>query len=151
MIATTRNPAKKDMLADYAGHVVIDNGAIAEPVRAITPGGVHAAVELVGTNTLRDTLLATRSHGVVCFSGMLSDRWTIPDFYPMDFLPNGVRLTAYSGEARDLPPEVLQEFLDDVADGHARAFRSPACTGSTRSSSRTATWSPVRSSARASS
>jgi NADPH:quinone reductase-like Zn-dependent oxidoreductase len=46
----------------------------------------------------------------------------------MDYLPNGVRLTAYSGEAGDLPAAVLQEFLDDVAAGRAtvpvdRVFR----------------------------
>ena len=46
---------------------------------------------------------------------MLSDQWTIHEFYPMDWLPNGVRLTAYSGEAADLSPETLQEFLDRVA------------------------------------
>jgi len=50
---------------------------------------------------------------------MLSDNWTIDAFYPMDWLPNGVRLTAYSGEAGDLPPAALQEFLDAVADGTA--------------------------------
>lgn len=37
----------------------------------------------------------------------------------MDYLPNGVRLTAYSGEASDLPPSVLQRFLDAVAAGRA--------------------------------
>ena len=50
---------------------------------------------------------------------MLSDQWTIPDFYPMDWLPNGVRLTSYSGGAEDLTPAVLQEFLDAVAAGEA--------------------------------
>lgn len=38
----------------------------------------------------------------------------------MDWLPNGVRLTAYSGDAADLPAPVLQGFLDAVADGRAR-------------------------------
>ncbi|HEX7717975.1 MAG TPA: hypothetical protein VF416_11835 [Marmoricola sp.] len=28
-----------------------------------------------------------------------TDQSTIPEFYPMDWLPNGVRLTAYSGDA----------------------------------------------------
>jgi NADPH:quinone reductase-like Zn-dependent oxidoreductase len=50
---------------------------------------------------------------------MLSDQWTIDGFYPMDWLPNGVRLTAYSGGATDLPATVLQEFLDAVAAGQA--------------------------------
>ena len=61
-----------------------------------------------------------RGGGTVCFTGMLSDHWTIPEFYPMDWLPNGVRLTAYSGDAADLPAPVLQEFLDAVADGRAQ-------------------------------
>jgi len=50
---------------------------------------------------------------------MLSDEWTIPSFYPMDYLPNGVRLTAYSGGAEDLTAPVLQGFLADVEGGRA--------------------------------
>lgn len=50
---------------------------------------------------------------------MLSDEWIIHQFYPMDWLPNGVRLTAYSGEAADLLASELQGFLDAVADGRA--------------------------------
>ena len=97
-------------------------------MRAIVPGGVDAALELVGTPTLPDTLAATRVHGVVCFTGMLSNEWTVRDFYPIDYLPRGVRLTAYSGGAADLPVEVLQDFLDAVAAGTAvvpvaRVFR----------------------------
>ena len=51
---------------------------------------------------------------------MLSDDWTIPDFYPLDWLPNGVRLTAYSGDASDLPTEMLQAYLDAVSAGTAQ-------------------------------
>jgi NADPH:quinone reductase-like Zn-dependent oxidoreductase len=58
-------------------------------------------------------------HGVVCFTGMLSNVWTVPDFYPIDYLPQGVRLTAYGGDAQDLPAAVLQEYLDAVAAGRA--------------------------------
>ncbi len=54
---------------------------------------------------------------MVCFTGMLSNEWTVKDFYPIEYLPRGVRLTAYGGGAADLPAEVLQEFLDAVADG----------------------------------
>jgi NADPH:quinone reductase-like Zn-dependent oxidoreductase len=43
----------------------------------------------------------------------------VKDFYPIAYLPRGVRLTAYSGEAADLPAGVLQDFLDAVAAGHA--------------------------------
>jgi NADPH:quinone reductase-like Zn-dependent oxidoreductase len=50
---------------------------------------------------------------------MLSNVWTVPDFYPIEYLPPGVRLTAYHGEAADLPAGVLQDFLDAVAAGQA--------------------------------
>jgi len=81
------------------------------------PAGVNIALELVGTPTLPDTLRATAFHGVVCFTGMLSNEWTVRDFYPIDYLPRGVRLTAYSGAAGDLPADILQNFLDKVVAG----------------------------------
>lgn len=118
VISTTRNPAKTPVLeAAGVDHVVVDDGTVADAVRRIVPGGVSGAVELVGAPTLRDTLRATAVQGTVCFTGMLSDQWTVPDFYPLDYLPNGVRLTAYSGEASDLPATVLQDFLDAVEAG----------------------------------
>ena len=89
------------------------------PTREFVPGGVDATLELVGTPTLRDSLEATRVHGVVCAAGYLSNEWIVPDFYPSGFLPNGVRLTGYFGDASDLPQAVLQEFLDAVAAGEA--------------------------------
>ena len=41
------------------------------------------------------------------------------DFYPIDYLPTGVRLTAYSGGSSDLPATVLQRYLDRLSDGSA--------------------------------
>ncbi|MFP7364184.1 zinc-binding dehydrogenase [Corynebacterium callunae] len=118
VISTTRNPAKTDQLhAAGAEYVIIDDGEIFEKVREICPDGVNGAIELIGTNTLPDTLKATAVHGTVCFTGMLSDQWTIPDFYPMDYIPNGVRLTAYSGESSDLTAKSLQGIIDAVAAG----------------------------------
>ncbi|GAA2161395.1 MULTISPECIES: zinc-binding alcohol dehydrogenase family protein [Glycomyces] len=120
VLATTRSAAKADAL-ERAGvdHVLIDDGDVAAQVRRILPEGVEAALELVGTPTLPDTLRATKVHGTVCFTGMLSNEWIVKDFYPIGYLPAGVRLTAYSGEANDLSPEVLQSYLDDVAAGRA--------------------------------
>jgi NADPH2:quinone reductase len=121
VLSTTRNPASRSVLEEAgADHVIIDTGEVAAAVREIMPNGVDGAVELVGVNVMRDTLRAVRTGGTVCFTGMLSDQWTIDQFYPMDWLPNGVRLTAYSGEAADLKPDELQGFLDAVAVGQAR-------------------------------
>ncbi|HJV15388.1 MAG TPA: zinc-binding alcohol dehydrogenase family protein [Propionibacteriaceae bacterium] len=120
VFSTTRNPAKIESLTKIGiDHVLIDDGQVAKQVRYILPSGVDTALELVGTPTLPDTLAATRLHGVVCFTGMLSNEWIIPDFYPIDYIPHGVRLTSYAGEASDLPTYVLQDFLDAVATGEA--------------------------------
>jgi NADPH2:quinone reductase len=120
VVATTRNPAKASALTGAGvDHVLIDDGAVADQVRAILSGGVDTALELIGTPTLPDTLRSVRVHGVVCFTGMLSNQWTVRDFYPIDYLPRGVRLSAYGGDASDLPPAVLQDFLDVVAAGGA--------------------------------
>nr|WP_170156114.1 zinc-binding alcohol dehydrogenase family protein [Umezawaea tangerina] len=118
VFSTTRTEGKTAALKDLGvDHVLVDDGAVAAQVRAILPEGVHTALELVGTPTLPDTLAATRVHGVVCMAGMLSNEWIVKDFYPIGYLPRGVRLSGYGGDAADLPPEVLQGFLDSVAAG----------------------------------
>jgi len=120
VLSTTRNPDKRDTLTRIGvDHVLVDDGDVARQVRDLVPDGVDGAIELVGTPTLPDTLRAVRVHGTVCFTGMLSDEWTVKDFYPIDYLPQGVRLTAYSGDSGNLPSHAFQEFLDDVATGRA--------------------------------
>ena len=120
VLSTTRNPDRGDALRHIGvDHVLVDDGNIADQARTIFPDGVDTALELVGTPTLPDTLRATRVHGVVCFTGMLSNQWTVRDFYPIEYLPRGVRLTAYGGDATDLPTQVLQDFLGAVAAGDA--------------------------------
>ncbi|NAZ75526.1 zinc-binding dehydrogenase, partial [Kineococcus sp. T13] len=121
VLATTRSPQRLELLrAAGAEHALLDDGDVAAQVRRLFPDGVDGAVELVGTGTLPDTLRAVRVHGTVCFTGIVSARWTIPEFSPHEDLPTGVRLTSYSGDAADLPAAVLQEFLDAVAAGELR-------------------------------
>jgi NADPH:quinone reductase len=121
VFSTTRSSDRAGLLTDVGvDHVVIDDGNVAEKVRAIAPGGVDIALELVGAPTLPDTLAATRVQGVVCFTGMLSNEWIVKDFYPIAYIPRGVRLTAYWGDSANLPAPVLQDFLDAVARGEAK-------------------------------
>jgi len=120
VLATTRQPDRMGALLDHGvDHVLVDDGQIADQVHDLLGAGVDAALELVGTPTLPDTLRATRVHGTVCFTGMLSNQWTVPDFYPIDYIPTGVRLTGYGGGSADLAPDVLQGYLDRLADGSA--------------------------------
>jgi NADPH:quinone reductase-like Zn-dependent oxidoreductase len=118
VISTTRSAAREPVLrANGADHVIVDTGTIAAAVRQIVPGGVDRALELVGTPTLRDTLQATRVHGVVCMAGMLSNQWTVREFYPIQYIPSGVFLTGYGGDSDDITAGQLQSFVDAVASG----------------------------------
>jgi NADPH:quinone reductase-like Zn-dependent oxidoreductase len=117
VLATTRSPSRAATLEKQGVIALVDDGDVASQVRARHPTGVDAALELVGTPTLPDTLRATKVHGTVCFTGMLSNEWVVKEFYPIAYIPSGVRLTAYSGEASNLPAAVLQRFLDRIAQG----------------------------------
>jgi NADPH:quinone reductase-like Zn-dependent oxidoreductase len=118
VLATTRQPERLAELAERGvDHPILDSGKVASQVRDLVPGGVDATLELVGTPTLQDSLRATRVHGTVCSTGMVSNQWVVPDFYPIGYIPSGVRLTGYGGEAGDLPPAVLQHYLDATVAG----------------------------------
>ncbi len=118
VFSTTRRADRAQALhAVGVDHVIVDDGEVAKAVRAIAPQGVDGALELVGAPTLADTLRACRPGGTTCFTGMLSNQWIIEQFYPIAFIPTGVRLTAYGGGASDLPGDVLREVADAIADG----------------------------------
>src|SRR5258708_12171829 len=118
VMATTRRHERLEALAQHGvDHPLLEEGAVATAVRVLLPEGVDAVLGVVGTTTLHDSLRATRVHGTVCFTGMVSDEWTVHEFYPIGYIPTGVRLTAYGGEASDLPRAVLQQYLDDVGAG----------------------------------
>ncbi|MEY3012671.1 MAG: hypothetical protein RIT45_1406 [Pseudomonadota bacterium] len=118
VVSTTRRANRAEGLrALGVDHVVVDDGAVAEAVRALVPGGVDGAIELVGAPTLHDTLRACRPGGTTCFTGMLSNRWIVEQFYPIAFIPTGVRLTAYGGGAADLPGAVLSEVATAIHEG----------------------------------
>ena len=118
VFATTRRADRVEALrALGVDHPIVDDGRVASRVREIVPEGVDAVLELVGVPTLPDSLAATRVQGTVCFTGMLSNQWVVPDFYPIAYLPRGVRLTAYTGDSRDLPAASLQRHVDRLAAG----------------------------------
>jgi NADPH:quinone reductase len=123
VLSTTRRAGRLAWLTEHGvEHPLLDTGEVAPAVRELYPDGVDAALDLVGTPTLPDTLRAVRVHGTACFSGSLSNQWTVRDFSPNEYLPKGVRLAGYSGDAADLPREAfaagrLAFPVDRVYDG----------------------------------
>jgi NADPH:quinone reductase-like Zn-dependent oxidoreductase len=119
VVSTTRNPVKRQALLDNgADQVLIDNGQIAADLKRIYPDGVNKVLELIGTSTLKDSLQCIATRGVVCMTGILGNAWTMADFTPMGDIPSLGRLTVYMGESKNLTPELLQEFIDQVAQGN---------------------------------
>jgi NADPH:quinone reductase-like Zn-dependent oxidoreductase len=81
---------------------------------------VDRVLELVGIVTLRDSLKAVASKGIVCMTGILGNQWTLKEFMPMEAIPHTVKLTVYTGGAEDLSSEHLQQFVDGVTAGRNR-------------------------------
>lgn len=121
LISTTRNPKNTKMLMENgADHVVIDDGNIFQKIKAIFPSGVHKVLELIGTSTLKDSLLCTRPGGTVCMTGMLAEQWSFPEFTPMEAIPATVNLTVYdSGQIR-IGKYDFQQFIHAVEKGKVK-------------------------------
>ncbi|MCZ4102274.1 zinc-binding dehydrogenase [Streptomyces sp. So13.3] len=120
VLSTTRSPGRAgELTAVGVDHPLVDDGTLADQVRALLPDGVDAALELVGCSVLADTLRTVRRQGTVCFTGALAGQWTIPDFTPF-MIPSGVRLTSYAGEAADLPADVFAHQLQAIAEGRLK-------------------------------
>jgi NADPH:quinone reductase len=118
VISTTRNADKTQHLKDNgADYVLIDNGEVKTELKSLFPDGVDKVLELIGIATLKDSLQCIRPKGVVCMTGILGGSWTMKEFTPMGDIPSLGRLTVYMGDAANLKKELLQEFIDAVADG----------------------------------
>ena len=123
VLATTRNPNKVDKLVgNGVDHAIIDNGAIADKVHELVPDGVDRVLEVVGIDTIMDSMQATKNGynsktgAIVCMIGMLGNQWAIPNFSPM-MIPHCVKLTSYQGAAMDLERDKLLEYIRAVEAG----------------------------------
>jgi NADPH:quinone reductase-like Zn-dependent oxidoreductase len=121
VIATTRQQSKVEALRENgAGHVVIDDGEIADRVRTLCPGGVDYVSEPVGPVTYADSARALRPGGVVSWVGILANVW---DEDAIGDLPRGIRTVRYSSHVvtADGYTDTLQEIVRGVESGAYRA------------------------------
>ncbi len=118
VIATTRSSEKEASLFQNGAYdVFIDDGTISKTVRAKYPDGVDKVLELVGTVTLKDSLLCCKEKGICCMTGILGNEWEMEGFRPMEHIPSTVRLTSYSGDSTNISEVELQDFLNDIEAG----------------------------------
>ena len=123
---TTRGPGKVDELkANGADEVWIDNGEIHQQIKEGREEPYDRVLELIGASTLLDSLRCVGRGGIVCMTGILGGKWVLDDFHPMGDIPTGVKLTSYSGEATDLTPTQLQDYIDLVEKGDLELKTGP--------------------------
>lgn len=124
--ATTRSRAKADTLVDAGAHdVLIDTGTLAPAARKVMRNGYDRVLDLIGTTTLADSLGAAARGGIVCMTGILGGAWTLEAFRPMDVIPTGVKLTAYSGDAGDITAAELQRYVSLIERGELKVKTGP--------------------------
>lgn len=97
VIATTRDLQKADLLASLGAACVLREGPdLSRELRARYPDGVGAALDLVGNQTVLDTLAAAHVNGRVCLAGFLGGPEPVPAFNPLAHLPSGVQLSFFA-------------------------------------------------------
>lgn len=117
-VMTTSRRDNKDVTETMkrygASHTIVDDGKIVERVRAIWPSGANKVLELVGTTTLEDSMQCAAKDGVVCMTGIVGNSWTLQNWNPMEGIPAGVFLTAYSGGVEDFAMTPLSKLARQV-------------------------------------
>jgi NADPH:quinone reductase-like Zn-dependent oxidoreductase len=105
------------MMKSGMKHVIIDHGKIEVEVKKIWPSGADKVLELIGTTTLDDSIEAAKRGGVVCMSGIVGNKWTLDGWNPMEAIPSGTYLTAYSGGTKDFLATPLTKLAEQIAGG----------------------------------
>jgi NADPH:quinone reductase-like Zn-dependent oxidoreductase len=93
----------------------------AESVHLVWPEGPDYVLDLVGADTLVDSLHLVRRGGTVCMSGSLSG-WALPGFEPVAMIPSGTRLTAFHSDTLkgSAGAGILQRVIRQVEAGAYR-------------------------------
>jgi NADPH:quinone reductase-like Zn-dependent oxidoreductase len=116
--ATTRSPDRAELLrSGGVDEVILDSGSVADEVQRRFSGGVDKVLEMIGTVTLKDSLLCAKQGGIVCMTGIVGNQWTFDRFAPMDAIPTGVYLTVYAGGSEDFMRTPLKELAQQIEAG----------------------------------
>ena len=112
---TSRKESAKQLIADFgADEFILDDGNIAAQY---SNNKFDKVLELIGTKTLRDSLLCTKVGGIVCNTGIVGNAWTLQNLNPMELIPSGVCLTVYAGGSEDVLATPFAELVQLVAEG----------------------------------
>ena len=75
--------------------IIIDNGNIESAIKESEFNVVDKAIELVGANTIKDTMASLRRWGEAVFIGFLGGKPEVEKFHFMNDLPNTIKLSFF--------------------------------------------------------
>lgn len=120
VIASCRRQTSFPQLYQLGADVcLLDNQALADGPWKRQPNKV---LELVGPKTLHDSLYCVTQPGIVCSTGLLGGQFTVPQFDPIKYIPNGVYLTGFFSNYPD--PETIKNMLSLIRKKHLRPLYS---------------------------
>ena len=123
MAACRRETSFEKMRQIGADFCLIDDGHISEQSLPVKPNKV---LELVGPKTLRDSLLTVSHPGYVCSTGVLGNVYTVRDFDPIKYIPNGTFLTGFFS---NFPTQqVIDDLFALIRKAHIRPLYSRVFT-----------------------
>ncbi len=132
VIAAARRESSFEKLRNIGvDFCVIDDEHISQQSLEKRPNKV---LELIGPRTLHDSLLTVSHPGYVCNTGILGNVFTVSQFDPIKYIPNGVFLTGFFSnyptqevvdglfsliEEKDICPLYSKVFsIDDIVKAH---------------------------------
>lgn len=136
VLATTRKEEKRQLLLNTgADYVLIEDGTLSGQLKALYPQGVTKILELIGAETLLESMSLLRKHGIVCVTGILGKKATLDNFYPIKDIPTGIYLTGFVSNSPNqqiintlfnhirkyhIQPTIASVFsLDQIVEAHA--------------------------------
>jgi len=114
VIATSRRESSFEKLhAIGADECIVDDGNLAGKTFGRRPNKI---LELIGPKTLHDSLLTVCRPGYVCATGLLGNQFTVPQFDPIKYIPNGVFLTGFFS---NFPTQsTIDDMMSIIQKGH---------------------------------
>lgn len=109
---STRAEQKFDLLSA----VGVDEPVLDKDAKVKTEGRFDAIVELVGTQTLLDSLAHLSKGGYCCLLGGLADEWVVKNFNPFS-IPTGAYLTVFSS-GDEVSEQRFQDMLGLIEKQH---------------------------------
>lgn len=117
--ATSRSAGREELLRNGgADEVYIDDGDVAKLIPREKQ--FDKVLELIGTKTLKDSILCLKPKGTVCMTGIQGGEWTFNDFSPITDLPGRRRLTSYGGDEHDFLITPWDQLIPAVKEGKVR-------------------------------